>query len=975
MLKLISLIGIVFFFTIPVFGQSYSIQGNVLSSKTEKAIDNAVVLVVDYDAWTITDEKGYFSIKNLPAGTFTIKVSTLGYVSQESKITLDKNLSGLTFRLKEDNLTLEEVVVTAQRKTDEATTSYLINRTMLDHAQILDVANISALLPGESSNGPNNLTAAQHFSLRSGSTAEKGNPTLGTVVSVDGVQLSSNASMSGLTSTDTHKGIDTRSIGTSNIESVEIITGVPSVEYGDMSNGVVKINTRAGRTPLIADFVTEPNTKQYALSKGFNLGSTSGVLNTNIEYTKSVADLASPYTSYNRKIVALTYTNSLNKNSKQPISLKIGLTGNMGGLDSKSDPDYYRNTYIKQRDNVIRGLFNIDWMIGKPWLTSVSAFASFSYNDRLSKNNEYKSSLPITAALHGKDEGYFIGVGTYFEDPDAAIVLRPGGNWYELKLTDSKYLDYTAKLKANWAHKIGNLNNKVLLGIDYSRSENKGRGTYYDDMNVAPTWREYRYDELPAINNLSIYAQEQIGIPINSTFLQVTAGFRSEITMLKNSQYGTVSSISPRFNVRYNIPVNSQLVENIAIRGGMGESVKLPTFAVLYPQTNYAEDIVFNGAEAKAYYITPMTPEYNSDLKWQKERLQEFGVDLNLKGVSLSLSFFNNKTLNPYLNKVYYTPFSYNLTDEAQLKSSAIPIENRIFSIDQNTGQVTVIDKTGAYPNELLTSNEMKTFRSSSTRENGSPITRRGLEWILDFDKISILNTTIRLDGKYYYYKGIDETFYQTYNKTWKNYAYIPYYAGSSNSTYNGSVSKNLNTNVTFTTHIPKIRLIVSLRLESSLYKYTQNISQYNNQTVAFNVNPNDLSTNIGGNIYDGNQYVAVYPLYYSTYDDPETKIPFAEKLAWAKTNDINLYNDLYRLINVTTNNYTFKPNKISAYFSANFSVTKEIGKYASISFTAKNFFNNMAKVRNSNINSESSLFGSFYIPAFYYGLSLRVKI
>lgn len=978
-MRFLLLIGTIILCVNTISGHTYVVRGNVQSLNTSKPIEYATVIISDYNVWAITDEKGNFSMSNLPTGSLSVRVASLGYASKEFKITIKGDVSGLVFQLEESSLALNEVVITAQRKTNEATTSYTINRTMLDHAQILDIANVATLLPGEATatGGKNNLTQEQRFSLRTGSSSEKGNVTLGSVIAVDGVQLSSNATMEDV-STKGIRGIDTRNIATSNIESVEIITGVPSVEYGDLSNGIVLINTRSGKTSLIADFVTEPNTKQYALSKGFDLGTNNGVLNANAEHTKSISDLASPYNAYERNSFSVTYTNSFNRQKGQPVAIKVGLTGNIGGTDTKSDPDYYQDTYAKQRDNVYRSFLEVNWMVNKPWLSNIMASASVNYNDKSIKENSYKSSVPVTVAIHGTEEGYFMGTGSYDDDPDAAIIFRPGGNWYELKLTDSKYLDYTTKIKANWSHKIGRVNNKLKLGVDYKRSENKGRGTYYDDMNVAPTWREYRYDELPAMNNFSVYLQEQMNIPIRNTLLQLTAGLRTETTMINGSEYGTVNSLSPRFNIRYNIPMDHPLFRNLIIRGGMGEAIKLPTFNVLYPQTNYKDQVVFSQNEAQ--YIIPSKPIYNPDLKWQKERLQEIGVDLKMKGVNISLSFYNNKTLNPYVyNKNNYTPFSFNFTDNAQLNSSSIPVENRLFSIDKITGQVTVSDKTGVLPSELLAYTERKTFRSNQMRANGSPIIRRGLEWILDFDKIPTLNTSFRVDGKYYYYKGTDETIYQYLNSTrmanGEYYPYIGYYVGSTGSTYNGSVSKQLSTNLTVTTHVPKIRLIVSVRIEGSLYNYSQKISNYKGKDMAIVVDKNDLSTNLGGDIYAGNQFIAAYPLYYTTYNDPDTKIPFAEKLAWAKVNDTNLYNELYKLINVTGNDYTFNSSKISAYFSANLSVTKEIGRYASISFTAKNFLNSMNKIKNSNNNTETTLYGSYYIPWFYYGLSLRIKI
>ena len=67
--------------------------------------------------------------------------------------------------------------------------------------------------------------------------------------------------------------------------------------------------------------------------------------------------------------------------------------------------------------------------------------------------------------------------------------------------------------------------------------------------------------------------------------------------------------------------------------------------------------------------------------------------------------------------------------------------------------------------------------------------------------------------------------------------------------------------------------------------------------------------------------------------------------------------------------------NRISAYYSANLSVTKEIGDHVSVSFYANNFFNTMKTVHSSQTDLDTSLFSSSYIPSYYYGLSLRLKL
>ncbi|MDR0542360.1 MAG: hypothetical protein LBH19_09155, partial [Dysgonamonadaceae bacterium] len=67
--------------------------------------------------------------------------------------------------------------------------------------------------------------------------------------------------------------------------------------------------------------------------------------------------------------------------------------------------------------------------------------------------------------------------------------------------------------------------------------------------------------------------------------------------------------------------------------------------------------------------------------------------------------------------------------------------------------------------------------------------------------------------------------------------------------------------------------------------------------------------------------------------------------------------------------------NTLSAYYSANISVTKEIGDHVSMTFNAINFLNNTQLIKSGDRDSEVTIYGSSYIPKFYYGLTLRIKI
>ena len=163
-----------------------------------------------------------------------------------------------------------------------------------------------------------------------------------------------------------------------------------------------------------------------------------------------------------------------------------------------------------------------------------------------------------------------------------------------------------------------------MLGAELNSSGNKGRGLYYDDMRYAPTWREYRYDELPFLNNIAGYLEDRITLPLggNSSSLELTAGVRSDITYIKNSEYGTANSFSPRFNAQYTLWKNAdKWVSDLNVYGGVGKSVKLPSFEVLYPSPSYSDKLAFapgtmsDGTTFYAYSTIPSKAIYNPDLK------------------------------------------------------------------------------------------------------------------------------------------------------------------------------------------------------------------------------------------------------------------------------------------------------------------------------------------------------------------------
>ena len=938
--------------------QQITIAGRVTDEETQKPIEFASILMKENGLWAITGADGSFHIKNIPAGKVVLTIQCLGYATRQIALDINKDIPRLRINLKQENLKLDEVTVTAKRKDNESTTSYTIDRAALDQQQLLNVSDIATLLPGGKTVNAT-LMSDNRMALRSGSQ-EKGSPSFGTAIEVDGMRLDNNAT-AGETA-----GASTRTISSSNIESIEIVTGIPSVEYGDLSNGVVKVNTRKGKSPFIVEGKLNQHTQQIALNKGFDLGSRSGVLNASFEHARSFSNAASPHTAYQRNILSLNYMNIFMRETT-PLTLNIGLTGNIGGYNAEADPDNELDDYSKSRDNNLRAHFELNWLLNKKWITNLSLRGSLSTADRKSEDYTHTNSATTLANLHAMEEGYFIATN-YDSNPNAPIILGPTGYWHVKQFNDSKPINGSLRLKADWTRRFDKMMSRLMLGAEYTGSRNNGQGSYYDDLRYAPTWREYRYDDLPALNNIALYAEEKVSIPTSKlSTLEITAGLRDDITIINGSEYGTVSSLSPRFNGRYTFWKNrrKRVVSELVLHAGWGKSVKLPSFQVLYPSPSYYDIEVFrspstaNNTTVSAWYTRPSKALYNPDLKWQYTNQTDIGIEMNIKGTRVSLSAFHHRTYNPYMATTEYTPFSYYYTPVSALEGLTIPTDGRTYTIDPTTGTVTVSSADGS--SAVVPNNERRFYLSNTRYINASPLDRYGLEWIIDFKQFKALNTSLRFDGNYYYYKSEDETLFASMHNsntkmtgTGEPYQYIGWYRGTNGtstaqtSIANGAISKTLNLNTTITTHIPKIRLIMALRIESTLYSYRKSLSNFEGD---------------------------VYPEYYTTWDDPNTMIPFAEKFLWAKDNDQTLYNDLQNLVVHPNAAYVMNANRISAYYSANLSVTKEIGDHVSISFYANNFFNNMKTVHSSQTDLDTSLFSSSYIPSYYYGLSLRLKL
>ena len=914
-----------------------AVEGVVVDKTSGQPIIGAVVRIGEDYLWTTTDADGRFVFQDVQKGEWQLEVSYLGYVSSVQTLDVQKDISDIRIALQENSLALDEVVVTAQKAKDGLSTSHNLGRDALNHLQLSNMTDVAALLPGGKTVNPD-LTTENTISLREGGS-NVGNAAFGTAVMVDGVRVGNNASFGEM------DGVGTRNVAVENIESIEVITGVPSAEYGDLNSGVVKIHTKKGRTPVNVSFTVNPRTYQVSASKGIGLDDGQAVLNVSAEYARAVKKLISPYQSYTRSGLTFTYTNTFRK----VLRFEAGLTGNLGGMNSKDDPDAFTGEYEKARDNVLRANTSMTWLLNRSWITNLKFDASLNFNDKYTQAHKYSATASQQPAVHAEQEGYFLADRlplTYFSD----------------QITDSKELDAAASVRYSWNKRWDDVKSSLKAGVQWKANGNVGKGEYYADPSLAANgYRPRPYTDYPFMHNLSVYAEENIAFPVGKTRLEVTAGLRMENVYIKNSLYNSKTTLSPRFNAKW------KLTDAVSVRGGWGITEKLPSYYILYPKQEYRDIQTFGFSYGEGasyvYYTQPYTVQYNPDLKWQRNANLEFGVDLAFKETKISLVGFYNKTMNPYNFLNVYEQFSYDIMEKPS--DFQMPDSPQI-KVDHQTGQIYLRDAED-YWTEMPVKVTDSTFVKSSMQNNGADIVRTGAELVVEFPEIRPLRTTFRLDASYTHTRYHNEQLAYYYRNGWlhtslpnRSYEYVGIYAngGSDLAVANGKLTHNLDANLTAITHIPQVRLIITCRLEVSLLRLSRNISIYQGKDYAYTVNETDNNPT-GGVIGDGNSYTAIRPVAYMDLDGQVH--PFTD----AEAADPSFAS----LILKSANAYTFAQDGYGPYMSANLSVTKEIGEHVSLSFFANNFTNSRPYVK-----SFATGVGTIFTPEFYYGLTCRLK-
>ncbi|MEM9896790.1 MAG: TonB-dependent receptor [Bacteroidota bacterium] len=136
-------------------GNTGKLSGYVLDKKTEEPLIGATVRLVDTNLGAITDVNGYYMIPDIPAKTYSIEASYVGFVADVrfNIVVRSGGTPDVNFQLDEESNQLDDVVVTASpfRKSEETPLS--IQRLSPEEIATFpggnnDIAKVVQALPG-----------------------------------------------------------------------------------------------------------------------------------------------------------------------------------------------------------------------------------------------------------------------------------------------------------------------------------------------------------------------------------------------------------------------------------------------------------------------------------------------------------------------------------------------------------------------------------------------------------------------------------------------------------------------------------------------------------------------------------------------------------------------------------------------------------------------------------------------------------
>ncbi len=605
-----------------VQSQNRVIEGNVTTMEG-RGLFLATVYTVDKRYYATTDQEGFFSLE-IPENTHVLYVVSLGYVLKKVQLLEHLTPNLINIYLQEETLRLQEVIVTARKKESrEGTSVYRISGQAIKQIQAISLGDVLSLLPGNQYQA-SNQNRVQQASIRTAASSTANS--FGTAVIIDGVAISNDANMQaknpasslGGGNATAGRGVDLRSIAIPAIESVEVITGIASPKYGNLSSGLIIVKSKTGVQPLYISSNITPTTYQIGLSKGNLLPSNMGVLNTNFSYIYATASPIAKKTFYQNINLGLKWTNLGASSYQWKNTTAFQLYYSNDGNRHEADEIYKNEADVKSLK--YRGSLSGDLnVLGK---------LSYNFAASLEKQHSYFNSLQINGPLPIVES---LTSGTFFTSYTPLT-------YEQVKNIYGSPININARIEAMQQYQKNKYEFSFDTGLQFVYDKNTGKGRVSSgDIsftgNIVGS-RSARFNSIPAASTFSCYHQTQIVRSSKNTRQELRLGLRYDYM---NEQFNLVS---PR------ISASSTFFKHLKMTAAWGLSYKAPALIQMYPGPSYFDYTNFNyysehPAQRMAIVSTKVIQPVNDDLQPSKVALKEFSMSWNTRRFSAHITIYD----------------------------------------------------------------------------------------------------------------------------------------------------------------------------------------------------------------------------------------------------------------------------------------------------------------------------------------------
>ncbi len=729
--------------------------------------------------------------------------------------------------LQSDSRMLQEIVVTA-RESQGMTSASRIDRSAMEHLQPTSFTDLLELLPGNISQTPD-MGKANTITLReTGTVSATGQKTdtsddyaitsLGTAFVIDGTPVNNDAALQTIpsaTATDpegkrntTNKGVDMRTISTDNIESVEIVRGIPSAEYGNLTSGLVNIKRLSKATPFTARFKVDEYSKLFSAGKGISIG--RQVINADAGYLDSRSDPRDPRENYKRLNASIrSYLKWGDKESPLLISWNIGADYTGSFDNAKVDPDLNYNKIDEFISRYHRLQLNSDLSI-RPgrisWIETLRLTTAATYE--LNRLTRRKQTAPQRASIapSGMEEGE--SIGHYLLQEYIADFTN-----------DSRPFTLFLKLSADGRKTLGLSAHTYKGGVEFSLSKNYGEGQIYDlsrPLSASWTTRPRSFRSIPALDIVSAYLEDKFTAPVGANMLEMQLGVRSQTLVGLDSRFDLAGKLylDPRINIMWRFPAFESAGRSIRflLAGGYGLTTRMPTIDYLFPQLHYNDliqlnyydisDPLSNSLVSLRTYIANPT---NYHLRAARNRKLEvrLGVDIGMN--RLSVTWFSEKMRSGFRYSSIYEAY-----DLRRYDSSGI--------IPGTLSAPPVL--------ESLPYTDIKVLDGYRYVTNGSRIDKEGIEFQLNTARWDLLGTALTVSGAWFRSRySNSRMLYVPVNDVAGDTPVSDRYVGLY-STDDGRINEQFNTNFMLNTQIPRWGLIFTTSVQCMWYVSTRRLRE-----------------------------------------------------------------------------------------------------------------------------------------------------